>query len=386
MKPKKVLFAHQSTIPHYRVEFYNYLKKYKSEEWDFHVVFDKKTSRDLYFAETDSSRFEFETLPTKTWTIKLFNRSLRFQNFFFKAHKYDLIIVGSALDNPTYALIFLYKLLGKKIAIWGQGKDTKERRKDALAPYMEKFRIFLSNIADGFFAYNNMVYEWLVSKNIDKDKITVIYNAVNTVKHRQFYNEIKNKRDEIRAENGFSPNDKVLLYMGRMIMNKKVDFILETYEYLRKKDASYKLMLIGSSKSDFLPALRARFGEEDVIYKGFVPDTDIPPYFVLSDLFVFPGAVGLGLVQPVCYNLVPIIIESPLHSVEIEYFNNKNVIALPEGTNPKEYSDVIEKTLSNTESFAAFRETVYDTIKYITIENMVKNYAGGIDRILNIKK
>jgi hypothetical protein len=151
MKPKKVLFAHQSIIPHYRMEFYNYLKKYKSEEWDFHVVFDKKTSRDLYFAETDSSRFEFETLPTKTWTIKLFNRSLRFQNFFFKAHKYDLIIVGSALDNPTYALIFLYKLLGKKIAIWGQGKDTKERRKDALAPYMEKFRIFLSNIADGFF-------------------------------------------------------------------------------------------------------------------------------------------------------------------------------------------------------------------------------------------
>jgi hypothetical protein len=62
------------------------------------------------------------------------------------------------------------------------------------------------------------------------------------------------------------------------------------------------------------------------------------------------------------------------------------VIALPEGTNPKEYSDAIEKTLSNTESFAAFRETVYDTIKHITIENMVKNYAGGIDRILNIKK
>ena len=37
---KQVLIAHQSTIPHYRVPFYNSLNTLKPDEWRFEVVFD----------------------------------------------------------------------------------------------------------------------------------------------------------------------------------------------------------------------------------------------------------------------------------------------------------------------------------------------------------
>ena len=36
----KVLIAHQSTIPHYRVPFYNSLENQKPDNWQFDVVFD----------------------------------------------------------------------------------------------------------------------------------------------------------------------------------------------------------------------------------------------------------------------------------------------------------------------------------------------------------
>ena len=37
---KKVMIAHQSTIPHYRVPFYNMLNKMRPIDWQFEVVFD----------------------------------------------------------------------------------------------------------------------------------------------------------------------------------------------------------------------------------------------------------------------------------------------------------------------------------------------------------
>ena len=109
-KKQQVLFAHQSTIPHYRVEFYNCLNRLKPDDWEFSVVFDKEESRKLFYTETNDEIFSFPTKSTKTYTLKFLSRTLKFQTFPFNSSEYDLIIVGSAFDNLSYPLTFLLKL------------------------------------------------------------------------------------------------------------------------------------------------------------------------------------------------------------------------------------------------------------------------------------
>lgn len=55
----------------------------------------------------------------------------------------------------------------------------------------------------------------------------------------------------------------------------------------------------------------------------------LAPLYAASDVFTFPGDVGLGPLQALCYDLPVITLESPTHMPEIIYLNKSNSIILP---------------------------------------------------------
>jgi len=382
-KKKQVLFAHQSTIPHYRVEFYNCLHKLKPDTWDFSVVFDKHESKKLFFSETNHTIFSFPTKSTKTYTLRFLSRTLKFQTFPFNSSSYDLIVVGSAFDNLSYPFSFLLKFFGKKVAFWGQGKDYKKRYNDLAERLSEKFKIFLSKKANLFLAYTNGVRDYLVSEGVNKNKIIVFNNTIDILKHRKNYESILPNRELLRGQHGLK-DKKVLLYVGRLIKNKKIDFILETFDDLYAKDNSYRLILIGSGDEKAIKEITGRYAGSEVLYKGFVPDDEIVEYFVMSDLYIFPGSFGLGPLLSLCYDLIPVIIKSDLHSPEIEYFNEGNTVMLPENTSPAGYADAINELLNDKQKLGTLRKNLFPSIQHLTIENMARNFIEGINRILKL--
>ncbi len=98
---KKVLIAHQSTIPHYRVPFYNALERLRPSTWEFAVVFDStETITKRFFKEQINLRqFKFPTLPVRTFSINIASKNICYQNFWYKAANYDLLIVENAVEN-----------------------------------------------------------------------------------------------------------------------------------------------------------------------------------------------------------------------------------------------------------------------------------------------
>ena len=46
--PIKILIAHQSAIPHYRVDFYNKLKNNINSKYEFDVVFDNDSQKNIF--------------------------------------------------------------------------------------------------------------------------------------------------------------------------------------------------------------------------------------------------------------------------------------------------------------------------------------------------
>ncbi len=381
-KPKQILFAHQSTIPHYRVEFYNCLQKLKSSDWEFTVVFDAKESERYFFKETDAAHFAFKVLHTKTYDIRFLRRKLKIQTFPLKIFRYDLIIVGSALDNISYPLVFLGKLLGKRIGIWGKGKDYEAEHKDVAENVSERFKIFLSKHADCFFAYTNGVKEFLISKGVKGTKVTAIQNTIDIEKQRACFELLKPERERLRLQYNLT-NRKTLLFVGRLIRNKNIDFILRTFDCLYALDNSYKLILVGSGEKVIIDDIKSKYTNGDVVCKGFVPDEKIGEYFIFSDLYIYPGVVGLGPLQSLCYDLTPVLVHSEFHSPEYEYMNENNALILPAGVTAENYASAIHTLMCDSHRHNTYRLQAFPSIQHLTLENMAKNFISGINATLN---
>ena len=109
---KKVLIAHQSTIPHYRIPFYNALEKVRPDTWSFKVVFDPSELENKRFfkEQLDIKKIKFPILAVNTIAAKIAGKNINYQTFWKKAAEYDLIITEQALNNISYPLCHLHQL------------------------------------------------------------------------------------------------------------------------------------------------------------------------------------------------------------------------------------------------------------------------------------
>ena len=152
--------------------------------------------------------------------------------------------------------------------------------------------------------------------------------------------------------------------------------------YSQKEDESYYLVVIGAGDLPSLTSFRKKCGESSFRYLGVVPDDDIGRFYVASDLYAFPGAVGLGPIQALCFDLTSAVIDSPVHSPEYEYLNHDNALILPEGSTAEQYARAIMALLEDRARWANLRAHAWPSIRHLTIENMAQNFIAGVNSIL----
>ena len=73
MSVKRILIAHQSTIPHYRVRFYQEVERLRPDWWDFTVVYDAEASKKKFFLALDHETFGFNIKHVRTHAFKIRN-------------------------------------------------------------------------------------------------------------------------------------------------------------------------------------------------------------------------------------------------------------------------------------------------------------------------
>jgi glycosyltransferase involved in cell wall biosynthesis len=381
MPVKRVLIAHQSTIPHYRVPFYQAVERLRPRWWEFSVIYDAAETRRTFFIETDVQQFVFKIEQTHTIPLGLGSRRLCLQTFPFRAWPYDLIVVGSALNNVAYPLSSLWRLGGKAIAYWGHGRDSSIEHPAGLKGLAERTKIWLTSRADGFFAYTKGVRDFLVRHGIAADKIFTLYNTIDIEAQRHRFNSVLGQREKLRHT--FHVHDKkTLLFVGRLNKRKNLDFLTETLAHLRQKNPAYHLLLIGGGDASLVSYIQERCGKDAVSYHGVVSEHDIGRFYIISDLYIFPGAVGLGPLQALCFDVTPTVIDAPIHNPEYEYLNETNAVILPRYTSPQEYALAIDQHLEDREKWQLLRSQAWPSIKHLTIDNMAKNFIHGINTIL----
>ncbi len=378
---KRVLIAHQSTIPPYRIAFYQAMERLRPSWWEFSVIYDHAEAQETFFTDGGKKDWGFPTIDNRNHVLRLGGKRLTLQSFPLQCRPYDLIVVGSAMNNLANPLTHLWRLWGKSVAYWGHGRDYTANQPSGMKQLLERVRLGLSRNADGFFAYTPGVFQYMAAKGMDPHKMYTVHNTIDIEQQRADFDWWISKRDGLRAQSGMK-DKKALLFVGRLTAHKHVDYLIDMFAALHAVDDSYYLHLVGGGDTACLERLRATTGDDSFTYHGPLYDDRLSSLYMMSDLYVFPGAVGLGPLQALCFDLTPVVIDAPIHKPEYEYLNPDNAIILPQDTSHQAYAAAIDSLMNDPDRWAQLRAQAWPSIKHLTIENMARNFVYGITAIL----
>lgn len=80
--------------------------------------------------------------------------------------------------------------------------------------------------------------------------------------------------------------EKVLLYVGRLAAEKKLQTLMESADQLNQKNIQYKLLLVGDGP---LRSELEHMKIPNVIFTGYKSGVDLQALYASSDIFVFPS-------------------------------------------------------------------------------------------------
>jgi glycosyltransferase involved in cell wall biosynthesis len=101
--------------------------------------------------------------------------------------------------------------------------------------------------------------------------------------HTRWLSERDRVRDELRL------SGCVFIYVGRLVREKGLDYLLEAYGALAGLGVETSLLLVGDGKDEvrYRQMVHER-GLRGVVYAGFVQQDELPRLYAAADVLVFP--------------------------------------------------------------------------------------------------
>lgn len=93
--------------------------------------------------------------------------------------------------------------------------------------------------------------------------------------------------DWVRQKHGLGAGERVLVYVGRLALEKDIPFLLRAFRRVLAQERGCKLLLVGSGPEEkHLRRLVEELGiGERVVFAGYVEHVQVPDYLAAADLF-----------------------------------------------------------------------------------------------------
>ncbi len=282
MSKKKLLVFHPALAP-YRVDFFNYLFH------QFNAVF--------YFTNLNVPDQKFDQGALKQQLnfepkyllrgINLNSRSFRLDIFkAIKSEQPDIIL--SSEYGQTTLFTFLYRIFyGKIFKIYTISDDSIDNalNRRGLRNYFRN--LILKNI-DGVILPSSEVCEWhkkYISHSLKTLELPIIHD--DDIFRKKLSKSIDLVGDNIR--NYGLNGKKVILFVGRLVEVKNLEFLLKAVSQLKSND--WKLVLVGSGDSEKkLKILSSELKfKEEVVFIGRKEGLELYSWYITADIFVIPS-------------------------------------------------------------------------------------------------
>lgn len=313
---------------------------YKYEKVNFRFIKYSSVALKLYKQIKRVVRKIFGFTPVRL--APYFSKALKL----IRKEKYDIVIV----ENGMYFVEPLKKYCNSSVIFHlhndfsnfeGQNPEVLVRNADMIITVSD----YVSN---------------KVKKSVECDyPVVTVKNVIDTA----HFSEDLHKRQEaknIRETYGFSKDDVVCLFVGRLIPEKGIHLLLDAIEKI--DDSGIKLLVVGGTA--FRDSRRTEFEEKlyskakklgsRVAFTGYVDYKDIPSYYHACDIVVFPSqweeAAGLVVLEAQSAGKPVIIAQS---GGMPEYVCEKSAIIVEKGC---DFTDNLVKAINTLSSSCDLRK------------------------------
>lgn len=282
MNKKKLLVFHPALAP-YRVDFFNSL----NEHFDTVFYFNNTNVLDQKFdQEALKQQLHFEPKYLLRG-INLKSRSIRIDIFKTINSEHPEIVLCSEYGQITL-ITFLYRFFtGKNYKIYTMSDDSLDNAEGrrGLRSY---FRNFILNNIEGVILPSGEVCEWhkkQISKSLKTLELPIVHD--DCIFRKKLAKSLNIVSDNIKTYD--LKDKKVILFVGRLVEVKNLEFLLEAVSKLNSND--WKLIVVGSG--DLEKKLKIISAELNidlrVIFTGRKEGLELLSWYTTAHIFVLPS-------------------------------------------------------------------------------------------------
>lgn len=199
--------------------------------------------------------------------------------------EFDFTIIDSHFAYPDgFAATRLGKWLSAPVTITLRGTEIRHSMSKTIRPFLTN----ALQTATKVFSVSNSLKQQMIALGIEKEKITVVGNGVDTEK---FY---PLEKQTMREKLGLKESEKILITIGGLVERKGFHRVLEVMPALIKQFPGLKYLVVGgpSAEGDWTEKLKNMVIElklqNNVIFLGSLPPVQLKEVLSAADVFVLP--------------------------------------------------------------------------------------------------
>ena len=306
---------------------------------------------------------------------------------FFKFGRPRAVIIE---QNPrilsAYLLWMLCRIIRIPIVLHGHGGSRRrELGEKNIKNWIHRRWI---RACDAYICYTDSIKKSL-SQYKDSESIFVANNTLNTEKMVEIRKKLEKRGHENIKKELSLKSRYYLAFIGRLIPEKRVEFLLQVLQKLQTEGTDVGAVIIGDGKElSRLKELTAKLKIRDVIFTGSISDPHrSSPFLFCADVLVNPGYVGLSVNQAFSFGL-PVITtkpgpNGPFHSPEVD-FVHCGVTGFMVEYKLDTYCRMICGILENREEF--YKNVTTFAEKELTMESMSEGFVQAIEHVSKNKR
>lgn len=146
---------------------------------------------------------------------------------------------------------------------------------------------YIYHHADAIVVYGEHVKRYLVNEGVPAERIFIAAHAVDN----EAYNRTVPEEDKLALlrQLGISSDQKVVLYLGRLVEEKGVPYLIEAFASLQREDAVLVIVGTGPEKERLEYLVSERGITNQVRFAGYVAPEKTLPYYAIAWVFGFPS-------------------------------------------------------------------------------------------------
>ncbi|MCD7789577.1 MAG: glycosyltransferase family 4 protein [Bacteroides thetaiotaomicron] len=341
----KILLVSNEVL-HYREKVYNYFfERFKEDDLIFQVLSD--SFQDVNY----QLEFEHYTLP---FSIKGYIQKIK------EINPQYVILFLHLKDKVMLPIIWYCNLHHIPVIYWNHGiniRTPNDKKKNAIFHYIH-------NRCDALITYTPDMRQYFTEKN--QKKLFVAYNTLNFT---DIDKDAVPDKETTKKKYGIN-EDKVILYISRMMLYKRVDLLMESFADLD----DIAVVMVGPGFSEKQQKMVDE--HRNLYYLGEKYGSDVDEIYKMGDIFSTPGHIGLAMNEALFWGL-PVILLQGRHAPEIYYMKDGETGYLAKDEDDfKQYMIELLHDDKRLKEMSNACLEVYD--KEVSIDRMYQGFVNAI--------